>query len=812
MKIYDLAKLPDEVLDSVGGKARGLALLASYGFETPWGTVIKGLETDVDFETAADFYELQGSPCVAVRSSAGAEDGSDFSSAGQYASVLNVEGRENFIAALRECVGSLKSETAQSYSSFFADARSTEMNVVVQDMVDAAAAGVCFTIDPATGDEKVIIEAVEGLGESLVSGMAAAEHFEIPCIRNGRDLLPDMSAEIKSGILPRETVVAIAEQALEAAACFGHPLDMEWAVDRQGRLVWLQARPVTTDREIGIDELDSKGMSGDTVFTTCNIGEMLPGAVTPLSLSTSVMGIDMGLRRMLVTAGAYKNIGQVPVCIPHFSNKLFFNLTAIYKMGYTILMAGKPHVENSICGKTLDTPEPGFRHSNVMVKAYNAGRYFKFLFSRKKAMKKLDLMAETFRIEESADIETYFNRIDAEAGKFVDSAWYHYVTSSYSGAMSSTLLMMIKADGTDDGQARSLMAGLLEEIDDIESVDILRSMRRLAAAVAKRLPDSANMTPEELREFVLASKGEIKEAYEYFIRRHGHRGIREAEMRSRSWEDDCESLFGNVLTIINSGSVAAREQPSQLEKYKSQLLDGKKGTAQSGLKWVLEQARAGVYSREYTKARYIKVLDVFKRAYKRLANMLVEAGALPDADLVYFLTQDELRELVVGKKSGLIKTALKRRRLLPEQQAVKYKDVYIGEPVPVKEKTVVAENGAVLNGVPISRGEVTGRARVVKSVDDAKKLKNGEIMVAVFTDIGWSPYYSVIGGLVTEVGSALSHGAVVAREYGLPLVVNVSNATGTIRTGDMLRLDATNGRIVITETAASVKLKAGKAA
>jgi len=528
---------------------------------------------------------------------------------------------------------------------------------------------------------------------------------------------------------------------------------------------------------------------------------MLPGAVTPLSLSTSVHGIDMGLRRMLVKAGAYRRTRDVPCCIPHFSNHLFFNLTAIYKMGYTILGADKSHVESSICGKVLDVPDPPFRNSNVLIKAFNSIRYFRFLFSRKRAMRTLDRLADSFSIPEANDPQTYFRNIDTRRDEFVNSAWYHYITSSHSGAMSSTLLMMIREKhNMPDSEARSLVAGLLEEIDGIESVDILRSMRRIAAAVVAARTDAGTMSVPELEQYVLSSEGAIREAYDAFIRRHGHRGIREAEMRSAAWRDDAASLFGNILTVIRSGAVQEKQQPSRLEKYKAELFAGQKGTARRGLEFILNQARAGVYGREYTKARYIKVLDVFKQAYMKLGAMLVDGGVLPDADLVYFLTQDELGELVLDKRLGLVKTAMKRRRLLPVQQKVRYNDVYIGDPEPIEDKREAAASGTVLKGIPISRGEVTGRARVVRSVEDAAQLEPGEIMIACFTDIGWSPYYSLLGGLVTEVGSALSHGAVVAREYGLPLVVNVRNATNVIKTGDLIRLDSTVGDVEIIES------------
>lgn len=803
MNIFELNRLPADLLERAGGKARGLALLAKNGFPIAKGFVICELHTEEDYSAAADHYEKIGSPEVAVRSSATTEDGADFSGAGQYSTVLNVKGRGEFIAALKTCMNSLMNETATSYSKFFGQAKNREMNIVVQEMVDASTAGVCFTINPSTGENSVLLEAVAGLGESLVSGHAAAENHTFPYARDENGSFTFEITPVGSdSILSDQDARTIALQALIASDAFGYPLDLEWAKDRNGHLFWLQARPITTERVIGIDELDYRNPPENSVFTTCNIGEMLPGAITPLSLSTSVRGIDMGLRRMLVKAGAYHSTREVPVCIPHFSNHLFFNLTAIYKMAYTILGADQAHVESSICGKVLeDIPPAPFRKRNIVIRTFNSIKYFSFLFSRKKAMRKLDRMAGTLTIPESADMEVYYRNIDAKQSELINSTWYHYVTSSHSGAMSSTLLTIVRKEGSrSDGEARSLIAGLLENIDEIESVDILRSMRRLAQAVADKYPDADTMTPAILEACIQNSGGEIREACDYFIGRHGHRGIREAEMRSHSWKDDTESFFENILTIIRSGSFSAKEQPFRLDEYKKEFFAGKKGMAKSGLNFILNQARTGVYSREYTKARYIRVVDIFKQAYRKLAVMLADAGAIPDTDLIYFLTHEELGELIIGKKPGLVKTALKRRRIFPQQEQVVFRDVYVGKPEPVKAETLTGEKGMILRGAPISRGEATGRARIVKSVDDARKLEPDEIMVAAFTDIGWSPYYSVIAGLVTEVGSALSHGAVVAREYGLPLVVNVTNATSTIHTGDLIRLDATNGQVIIVET------------
>ena len=170
---------------------------------------------------------------------------------------------------------------------------------------------------------------------------------------------------------------------------------------------------------------------------------------------------------------------------------------------------------------------------------------------------------------------------------------------------------------------------------------------------------------------------------------------------------------------------------------------------------------------------------------------------LPDEDLIYFLCHDEIERLIDENKPGLIKKAISRRRLLNEQKELKFNDIYVGRPAPVEMDVDRAKTGTVLNGAPISRGVVTGRARVVKSIEDANELQKGEIMVASFTDIGWSPYYCLIDALVTEVGSALSHGAVVAREYALPLVSNVLYATELIKTGDIISVNGTKGIIKI---------------
>ncbi len=164
--------------------------------------------------------------------------------------------------------------------------------------------------------------------------------------------------------------------------------------------------------------------------------------------------------------------------------------------------------------------------------------------------------------------------------------------------------------------------------------------------------------------------------------------------------------------------------------------------------------------REYTKSRLIEIIDLFKTQYARLAGLLVADGLLSETDLIYFLTHAEIGRLIEGETS-LLPLSVRRRKAYALQEELSFDDTYVGKPL--ADVFDMEETDGTLSGVPVSNGECEGVVRIIHSAEDANRLQNGEIMVARFTDIGWTPYYSMVKGLVTEIGSSLSHGAVVAR-------------------------------------------------
>ena len=481
--------------------------------------------------------------------------------------------------------------------------------------------------------------------------------------------------------------------------------------------------------------------------------------------------------------------------VSNFGNHLFINLTEASRMGDHIVGANRASVELSICGRTLSESENDSVEVNLAERLNNARKYFGIILGRKDAVKRVDDLAKSFDVELWDHPYTQIEEITKKLPALEDAFWYHYVASSNSGAMSSAVYSILLAKGIDSDEAKKLQAGCLADIDNIESVDILRSLKAVAREMILENPRIINADVEGIKEAMQNGGPEMKKAMDTFMRRHGHRAIREAEMMSKSWHMDDDSLASFLKTIIST-DVREPKKEEKFEDYLKEIeamFDGKLGGT---MQYLIDNARQAVVAREYTKSMSIKVLDKFKVAYRFLARTMVNRGLLPSEDLIFFFTHEELVEYINHDDKAYVKRAVARRRLYEEQKRFKFEEINIGRPEPIQETYEVSQD-KVMSGSSISRGVATGKARIVSSVEDANKLEKGEIMVASFTDIGWSPYYGTINALVTEIGSALSHGAVVAREYALPLVSNVHNATRRIRTGDELMVDANTGEVKI---------------
>ncbi len=773
----------------VGGKAEGLARLIRMGFDVPAGFVIVGARADAIPDDLDARYSEIGGGRVAVRSSAVGEDSKDASFAGQYETILNVEGARALREAVSRCLGSTRTARAVSYRESQTEQDSVTMSVVVQRMVDAKAAGVLFTVDPVSARrDHIVIDAVQGLGEALVSGAATPDHWRVA--RDGEVLACELQGD--SPCLDIAQIAALVEGALDAEKKSGEPLDMEWAIDRYGRLYWLQARPIT-QLPADPNELDTSP-APDAVYTWANIGEMMPGAVTPLTYSVTGRGIDLGMRRM------YRRMGSdVPETddlryVAIFFGHLFLNLNTLAALAGDVAGSTKAQMCMALCGRDieeLEEPEP----APPLKRAVNGARYFGLLLSASKHGKEMDALVESLELPTSAKAVDYYRQLDAK----LDAVWkayeLHLLSSAASGALSPILLGILAKGEEPTVEHHAEVAQMLAGASNVESADI--------AAGVERILDRLLLQPEVERYFAEAdgavalawlqseASGDAGREFAAYLRRHGHRAVRELELRQKGWALDPNPVITSLQVGLRARLNASK--PERPASHDAALVDPKHPV----LARLMPLAHAAVRFREHTKSGLVAVTTQFKQGYRELGQRMTDEGFLPDPDAVFFLTHEELGQLLDGTKE-LSARAAARRKVLDYQMPLHFPQVFSGRPEPIVPRAMEAEDGALI-GKPVSRGIVAGKARVVASLEDAAALEPGEILVAPITDVGWTPYFSIIAGLATDVGSAVSHGAVVAREYGLPAVVNLRVATSRFRTGDYVILDGDRGTLRLAD-------------
>ena len=769
--------------DRYGGKAAGLARLRRLGLPVPPGYVIAGASGVSDSATARfDEMAAAGWTPVAVRSSAVGEDGDDRSFAGQYDTVLGVDSVDDFVAAVRACADSVHSRRASSYSGNGA----ATMNVVVQRMVDARAAGVVFTADPVSGRRDLtVIDVVSGLGEALVDGTVAPDHVVLDA-----DGTAVVNETVAAPVLSPVEIAAIQSGARRAEQEWGRPMDLEWAIDKSGELWWLQARPITT-LPGDLNEMDSPLAGADHVYTRCNIGEMMPGAFCPLTASVSGFAIDYAMQMVQVVARAQERYEKPWLQVGYFYGHMFLNLTEGTALSSGILGNSLEQFSTSICGRVIDELEPKppqpFWH-----KLGNTVRLTSHALSVGPAIRRLPGEIAGFAVPTSRDPRIVWQELEAGVAQYCDVTLIHVRSSSRAAVaanvLESVLVRQAVKDGRSEDEGKAEAARLMAGASEVESAVMLAELDSVVHDIA----DDAGATREFLSAPPEAAVTELRiasgrpgSALRRFLDRHGHRGYRELCMRDPSWADDPGGLGAMMQVMLRSAvegidrepvGVCADEHPSSTIRLLARLAQG------------------GAQGREETKSRMVLMAHRLKRGYRHLGEVLAETGRLPDADLVFFFDRAELHRVVgAGDITDLVESAKKRREALSYQDWLEFDDVSVGRPSPrvVAPERNVGDGRIV--GRPAGRGTVEGVVRVAKSIVEARDVQRGEILVAPVTDVGWTPYFTVIGALVTDIGSSVSHGAVVAREYGLPCVVNTLVGTQVLRTGDRVRVDGDRG-------------------
>lgn len=750
----------------------------------------------------------------AVRSSATAEDLPGASSAGQLDTYLNIVGTAEVLAHVHRCWASLFTERAVAYRTHHGIPHaSAAMAVLVQEMVVPQASGILFTADPLTSNRRVVaVEAAFGLGEAIVSGRVQPDHFTV---RDGAITARTIGAkhlivEAVPGGGTRERPVDPVDGSLAAVtdaqvaqlaalgrrieSHFGRPQDIEWCLDEGGFAI-VQSRPITT--LFPIPEIDDED---NHVYLSVGHQQMMTDPMKPL-------GLSMWKRTALPPmheAGGRLFVDVAPRLAPPSSRDGILDLLG--RSDPLTRDALETVLERGFIPSGPDTPPEGSPPPAAPVPIETDPTIVIDLIRRNE--ESVAELQRTIATKSGPDLVDCILADIPEMKRLLFDPRSHQV---FQTAMEATwwlnhhLEVWLGEKNAADTLTQSVPHNVTSEMG-LALLDVADAIRPHPEVIALLQAEGDDDVLDRLDS--VAGGVEAREAVTGFLDRYGMRCVGEIDITRPRWSEEPAALVPVILGNIRNFAPGAgprrfdqgrREAQAREEDLLARLRLLPDGEQKAGeVEEKIRRVRTFIGYREYPKFGMVRRYFVYKQALMEEAGRLVESGVLEDLEDIYFLTLDELHEVV--------RTHVVDRRLISERREVFPSYWNLTPPrVLTSEGEVVTgtyhRHGVpddALVGLPVSAGTVEGRARVVSDMADAD-LDAGDILVTTCTDPSWTPLFVTVAGIVTEVGGHMTHGAVIAREYGLPAVVGVDRATTTIRNGGRIRVHGTEGYVEILD-------------
>ncbi|XP_064460577.1 rifampicin phosphotransferase-like isoform X2 [Ornithodoros turicata] len=769
----------------------------------------------------------------AVRSSCTGEDTSEMSGAGQLETFLGIRGIEAVYEAVVKCWASQFSPVAIQYKRRYGQLLNSPMAVVIMEMVASDVAGVMFTCDPRSGNPAVTyITANYGLGESVVSGLVESDIISVnkgsdgkmtlgevtPGAKGSKIVIDDSGGTRTESYVDEENKCSISEgQALQLARIgsivdryFGDSRDMEWAI-RGENIFLLQARPITSlyeDTEFeSMRTLDTAHQAEREFYTKANVGEVMHRGMSPLGSTVFVtLFVPEWMRFMKRTRKG--RLLMSPYFNKTFPVSHYHHLLDLCEFFHYFAPGGGAAVEHmllSLFGRRLEDKD---LEEAVVSRKYSfltEARFVDFKtryasgLSLKLAWKKYGNFKIPINSNMSARqlydcITSNCCNVRAVVSCHMNSS---IASSLFNHDVISALCEFMDKSGSVDDDIYTALGSLISSCYNPVSVDVPLALERLAESVAKDMDrkEFAAMTTEQAEKWLRHSGTAASTAFEAFLKTHGHRGYNEFDIHQPTWRMKPTILIKNLqLLVVNVGHKNPVKSHVPLFEAIGSLNLPLSLLQRLRLAYLVEMSRRSVAQRESSKSLLVKAIDTFRVAYNELADKMLQEGFIPERDLLFFMTHHEVGRLLNTRSATILSRAYKRRSLFPKVLELEFPEITRGPIHPeVQEEPQLTDNTTFLKGIPISKGSVEGTARVVTSIDEASAIQRGDILITYATDIGWTPYFTLISGIVTELGGLLSHGAVVAREYGLPCIVGLHGATKFFKTGDRVYLNASQG-------------------
>ncbi len=792
---------------------------------------------DLRDEIRAAYTKLEKNCAVAVRSSATAEDLPDLSFAGQQDTYLNIVGEDALLEGTVNCWASLWTARAIGYRAHNAIPHAdVALAVVVQRMVQSEASGVLFTANPLTGKRaETVIDATLGLGEALVSGQVVPDHYVVDrehCLIVEK-ILGD-KALIITGVegggtvtrmvnaagrqaLPDDRILELAELGRLAEESFGGPQDMEWAL-ADGRLYVVQSRPVTS-----LYPLPPAAPDGRLeMLLSFGVWQGMLDPYTPLGQDVFrylVVGFarkfgsdaDPREQRVMLTAGERLFVNLTDLLQnPAGRNVADLFLTSIDPETHRIIqiLLENPRFSKIVPSSLKDLinlmrvvlPLAGNAIRNMLAPARG----------RKRLEKRIDTLLEEIRTKcaTASDLSALL-RVFEETTAIMPTRMLPTLVGGIASGQAPYQILLRKLDIPD---ARNLLVeltrGMAHNVTtqmDLELWEAAQAIRSDAAAAGHFSSTPVEILVDEYRHGGLPP--DAQKAIEKFLSVYGVRGVGEIDMGRPRWLEHPSNLFQALKSYLDldpdtGPDVIFRRGVAKADEAEKSILAALReksfGFMKSGIvKSMIHAFRELGGLRETPKFFVVRILSTYRYALLAEGEKLVKAGVLAAADDVMFLHLWELEELAAGANRDWKPLIAERRAVYTrELRRRRIPRILLTDGTAYYDAPSAGDRKNTISGSPVSAGVVEGNVRVVLDPHGAQ-LQPGEIMVCPATDPAWTPLFLAAGGLVTEVGGMMTHGSVVAREYGIPAVVGVSEATSRLVTGQRVRVDGSTGVIEV---------------
>ncbi len=765
------------------------------------------MSVELEDEILALVGEFLPAGQVAIRSSATAEDMVNASFAGQYETFLGIKTADEALTAVRRCWASLWSPQVRAYRRReHIGEDDLAMAVIVQSMADASWAGVLFTRDPQGSALDIKVEAVPGLGDDLVSGRVTPHGFVID-----RSTLAIRARGERAKL---DFLEDLARLGLRIENRAGSPQDIEWAMTRDGLRV-LQARPITVSRPLAVhdDGFDTRAGSTDE-YTPRGVSEMLPGVVSPLLWTINAPMLEDAFRSLFSAIGV-SNIGTGRRLVGRFRGRATLNLSALREAAASLPGGSGEEVERQYLGHVLehdhdhDLPRSGggaFARGAAAFRNWRANRLL---------ADEVELIKHAVHGIVHLDIDLRplpAERLLRYRSRIRDLAWRIYATevAASSAAASAYRALEVQVGrwlGDEEGArwAQRLTAGALAESSvGAGRVNRLRDIyeRHVVDIPALRASLARGPRPRDQIRALGARGISFLDEVDHCVRGFGAQAI----YGGRTWNEDMIGVWSQMSSFArkpershDGGEDSLAELVDMLKRsprwrfkriITGQLIDMRIRM----LRRMVEEATLYLRCREEAKSSLLVLGGAERRVIFEMADRLVASGHLATATDAELFSDGELEQMVRGAEPVFNQESERRRRALQRaRDAGPLPEVFEGDPDTADHAEL--PTGPIMQGWAASPGVVRGKARVLASLAAGTALEPGEIIVAHSTDPSWTPLFLVAGGIVLEEGGPLSHAAIVAREFGLPAVLNVADAAQVIATGEELIVDGTTGQV-----------------